>query len=235
MKRLLVLTVLAALCLGLLASPAFAAKGTDHYRLPEGVPLLPAFGGGWWSEYEEATGDPNLDLAWWQAVAMPPTGDADMDAAWKPIPKGSTPLATFGWINTSYGQAQNAPHVLDITVDVTGPGDFSQHFSPDEVATMWTGAHVLDEWWQGFAGWDYPLFNPNIMAGTYINRPLIPVGPLTAEGWYHFSINIDQVLPFVDHLFYDYDPEDGLPDSPGATVWPVGSNSMLIEFDFYVE
>ena len=74
MKRLLVLTVLAALCLGLLASPAFAAKGTDHYRLPEGVPLLPAFGGGWWSEYEEATGDPNLDLAWWQAGAMPNYG-----------------------------------------------------------------------------------------------------------------------------------------------------------------
>jgi hypothetical protein len=72
------------------------------------------------------------------------------------------------------------------------------------------------------------------MAGLYINRPMVPLGPFMTEGWYHLSMNVDQVLPIVDHIFWDFD-EDGMPDSPGATVWPVESNSMFIEFDFYVE
>lgn len=231
MKKVLLFVLLAGLVLGLLASPAFAAKSTGHYRLPEGVPLLPAYGGGWWFEYNEATGDPNLDLTWWQAAAMPPTGDADMDAAWNPIPKGSTAIATLGWIGTSYGQTQSTPKALDVTIDVSGPAGFSQHVGPDEVATMWTGAYLYDEWWQDFGG-PYALFNPHIANGTYINRPIVPVGPFATEGWYHFSLNIDQVRPFVDHMYWDFD-EDGMADSPGATVWLPGS--MLIEYDFYVE
>ena len=234
MKRLVLLALLAALCLGLLATPAFAAKKTDHYRPPEGVPMLAIFGGGWWWDYHEATGDPNLDLAGWQASAMPPTGDADLDGAWKPLPLGSVVYATYGWINTTYGQTNDLPRALAITVDVAGPEGFSQHFSPAEVQTMWTGAYEFDEWWQTFAGGPAVLFNPKIMAGAYINRPMVPLGPFQDSGWYHISISQDQVLPIIDHFFYDFDG-DGMADRRGATRWPVGSNSWVIEFDFYVE
>jgi len=99
---------------------------------------------------------------------------------------------------------------------------------------MWTGAYEFDEWWQTFAGGPAVLFNPKIMAGAYINRPMVPLGPFEDSGWYHISISQDQVLPIIDHFFYDFDG-DGMADRRGATRWPVGSNSWVIEFDFYVE
>lgn len=236
MKRILVVVLLATVSLCLLASPAVAGKKTDKYRPPEGVPILAVYGDGWWWDYVEATGDPNLDLTWGQAGVMPPTGDDELDGAWRPIPKDTVVDASFGWIGTTYGQTKNVAQALAISVDVTGPGDFSQHFSPAQVRTMWTGAFAFDEWWQAFAGGAPDLFNPKIMAGVYINRPLVPLGPFTTEGWYHFSWNMEQVLPITDHFYWDFDdPPDGIADSPGATHWPPGSNSVFIEFDFYVE
>jgi hypothetical protein len=233
MKRLLVVVVLATVCFCLLVSPAVAAKKTEPYRPPEDTAMLSIWGFGFGYMYHDM-GDPSLDLAWWQAFAMPPTGDADLDAMWQPVPLDGVCL-TLGWINTTYGQTKKVEEALEITVDVVPVDEavvWSAHVDPDEVE--WTHPFLQDEWWEFFAGGVFPLFNPSIGAGTYQNRPNIPVGPFPEPGWYHLTVLLDQVLPLTDHFFPDFDG-DGLADWPGATTSPKGTFTWLIEFDFYVE
>ena len=219
MKRRYILLVLTILMLALLASPAFAGKNVEQFRPPEDVPTLTL--GGWGFTYHEDTGDPTLDVVWWQAYDA---GDPD---SYLPIPMGVDVLMTFGWEAATYGMAKNVAHQLAITIDVTGPGGYSEHHSPAEVGSCWTGPYQYDDWWTAFLGsGPSPFFNPKIGAGDYLNRPVVPLGPFPTVGLYHFSLSIYQVLPITDLLYWGGEPR--------PSHYPPGDWGTF-GFDFYVE
>jgi hypothetical protein len=182
----------------------------EQFRPPQNTPILFALAPGWWCEYREATGDPNPEVASWQAINP-------VDEFWKPLPLNKAALAGFGWEGTTYGQVQNIAHQLAISVEATGPEGSSLHFSPAEVRRYWTGPHQYDAWWEAWLGAPpTPLFNPNIDAGNYLNRLLLPVGPFPAAGSYHFSFTINQVLPWVD--LFDFGAHRATHNSKGIFV-----------------
>jgi len=229
MRRLLLLVVCAVVCLGVMATPALGARSVAEYRPPEDIPTLMAMTPGFWWEYHEATGDPNTDLLFWQAYDVPPSDDPEdpgLADIWKPIPVDTPIVTTFGWVATTYGMVRNAPNQIAVTIDVTGPDGYAEHYSSAEVLSCWTGPHAIDEWWTGFMGGEWPLFNPSIRAGVYLNRVLLPLGPFPTEGWYHFSLDSVGLLPAVDLSDWgEHKAHQLLPEY----------NTFTNEFDFYVE
>jgi hypothetical protein len=195
MKRSLFVAVLIAALLGLLATPAYAAKKVQTSYPPTNIPIMvPPFGPGVWGINSGLTGHADQDMSLYQA-----SDPTDLSTPYAPIPVNEPVIGCVGWLGSIYGQVKNVPKDIATTFIITGPDGFSQHFGPADTAPYWTGPHQWDQWWTEWLGGPPPeLFNPKASAGVYFNHLYLPIGPFPKAGTYHLYFAMVQLKPVID-------------------------------------
>lgn len=227
MKRLLIVVVLVAACLGA-AAPALAAKPVPTLRPPADAATVWA---GWWFEMNGADSG-----TWW--MCNDPTWPGG-EPPWPDYKAVSIdqPIYHFAmWIGVGYGYVLNTPKTISMSVDVYGPDDpdlLFQHFDPEEVQACWTGPYVWDEFWTAFwqGCWldDFvpTPFNDAVGAGVYGNNNMLPLGPFTEPGHYYVTHTWETVRPVTEKLYWG---EGSRPVHSAA-----GAQGGTFSFDMWVE
>lgn len=189
MKKSLLTILLTIALLGLLAAPAAAGPTAQTVYPPLDTPIMvPAFGPGVWCY---GTSLAVSDISIYQAAVR--------GRDFKPVPVGRDIVTTIGWFGAVYGQVNDLPHQVAVTIDITGPDGFHQHFGPATTEDYWCGAHAWDAWWTEWIGAPPPdCFNPAIQAGIYWNHLWLPIGPFPVAGTYHYAVDMVQLLPSID-------------------------------------
>lgn len=85
----------------------------------------------------------------------------------------------------------NVPNSLLVTVDVTGPGGFAQHFGTSEAKAYWSGPYVADQFWADFwlDNYGFTGRNKDLGALLYGQDLMLPIGPFPAEGRYDVHVS----------------------------------------------
>ena len=179
MKRLILIVVLVAACLGLLAAPLWAGAAE-----PPGFMI---------GLYESAPFSAPIDqnYIWANGAGYDPYGD------WYgmlPSYKSGHYLQPYaGWSAYGKGRIQNVPKVLLVSLDLyTAPVDGAPlgapilSLSPQEAKAFWLEPYLVDP-----VEWGWPAFNPQLGAKLYVRWWLFTAPPFK---------NGDYLL----HLRYDF-------------------------------
>ena len=253
MKRFVLLLVFVALCLSVLATPAFA-KGTSPHQQPYRPDTAAQFvWGPWWWEYSGPPGTAADTVSWWwvEAPPPPPPPPEEPNPFWdeycNPV-DNDRPILKFAiTLGVGRGLIEHIPNILLFTYDITGVDGqatgYSAQYGSDEVKPYWTRPYVWDDFWMGLwdqmygPGWVPGPFNPSIGAriyGTHLQFPLFPLtdengdpAPPPSPGTYHVVVSARQALPWNEMLYWG-DPRS-LP-----THSPTGSWSEDYAFDMVV-
>jgi hypothetical protein len=223
MKKVLLVALLAVCLVALLTSPAFAGKTVPTSRPPVGVPILVPGSNNMWFEYSQIGSDGSQFYHEYDAYDSSATN-------YKAVPKNVSMLVSTGWLGAIYGQVKDVPKKATWTLDITGPNGYTAHYSPAQTAPYWTGPFQWDSWWAAFP-WgpgpasDWPLINPSIGAGEYLNWWYMPVGTF-APGSYELVMTNVQLLPTVDLINYS-----GTGKPTHETPGPIGT----FTYDFTVQ
>jgi hypothetical protein len=235
MKRFVLLLLCVALCLCVLAAPAFAKRSSPHQRPYRPDTAAQYVWGQWWWEYSGATGTA-ADVSWWWCETPPPDDpDPFWDEYYRPVSNDRPILKTEFTLGVGYGLIRHIPNIILATYDVTGvdgeAAGYSAHYSAAEVKAYWTRPYVWDEFWTGWwdalfvDGWVPGPFNPKIGAaiyGTYLKFPLFPEETPEGDpaeppkpGVYHVAMSYRQALPWNEMLYWG-DPSLPTHAPPGA-------------------
>jgi hypothetical protein len=201
MKRSVFLLTFAAVFVCLLAVPAAEATSKANrqtYRPPTDASMV---WGQIWFAYSGESGT-SADVTWYQADD--PNDPAYIDP-YRPVPIENDTYFWSQWEGVNYGFMRNIPNSLLVTVDITGPGGFEQHFIPggadvdgdgeDEVLDsrrFWTGPHIFDQFWADF--W-YGLYgsylepSKDLGALFYDQNLMLPIGPFPVAGRYDVHVS----------------------------------------------
>jgi hypothetical protein len=207
MKRFVLLLVCAAVLVCLLAAPAADAKrraaNRQTYRPPVDTAVL--FGPGSWFTYSGGASGTTADMIWYQAADPEGDDDPPWQDPYAPIPQHEKVYFTWVWTaGVNYGFMLNTPNRYLFAMDITGPGDFEQHFRPGGVDTdvdgdgdvevvidskvkaYWTGPYLWDEFWAELGGWFGfgTLEPPAIGALLYGQHQMLPIGEFEEAGRY---------------------------------------------------
>jgi len=231
MKRFVLLLVFVALCLSVLATPAFA-KGTSPHQQPYRPDTAAQFvWGPWWWEYSGPPGTAADTVSWWWVEAPPPPSPPPeepnpfWDEYCNPV-DNDRPILKFAiTLGVGRGLIRHIPNIILLNVDITGVAGaaegYSAHYGPDEIKAYWTRPYVWDQFWVGWWDWAFPSeedpwvpgpFNPRIGAviyGTHLQFPLFPSetsegdpAPPPSPGTYHVVCSVRQALPWNEMLYW---------------------------------
>jgi hypothetical protein len=145
MKRLLLTFVLAAVLLGVLAAPAFAAL-RPSVNTAYVVPKL-----GVWLEVK---GDVNVPVKYGHPLSFP-------------IPANYDVIIDVPWRGVALGLVQTVPLALKYEVSIPAAGLV---MSQDQAMAYWSGAVLWDKYWSTLLNAMIPAFNPSIRAKPYANH-----------------------------------------------------------------
>jgi hypothetical protein len=164
MKKLLLVIALAAVCLGLLAAPAFA----DLRPSVKTAYIVPKLG-----VWLEVKGDVNVPVKYGHPLSFPIPADYDV-------------IIDVPWRGITRGLVQTVPLALKYQVSIPAAG---LEMSQDQAMAYWSGAVLWDEYWSTLLAATIPAFNPNIGAKPYANHwwgavtgPTSVATGLTADG-----------------------------------------------------
>ena len=145
MKKLLLVFALAAVCLGLLAAPAFADL-RPSVKTAYVVPKLRV--------WLEVKGDVNVPVKYGHPLSYPIPADYDV-------------IIDVPWRGITRGLVQTVPLALKYQVSIPAAG---LEMSQDQAMAYWSGAVLWDEYWSTLLAATIPAFNPNIGAKPFANH-----------------------------------------------------------------
>jgi len=227
MARIVLLLTFAAVFACLLAVPAADAKSGAN-RQTYGPPVNASMvWGPMWFEYSGATGT-FADVTWHQASDPVYPEDPGWADLYEPVPIAKKTYFWSQWEGVNYGFMRNIPNSLLVTVDITGPGGFGQHFIPggddtdgdgeDEVLDskrFWTGPHIFDQFWADFfyGLWD-EILEPSKDLGAlfYDQNLMLPIGPFPQAGRYDVHVSWVSARPLnelIAHGQFRHTPTGG--------------------------
>lgn len=188
MKRFLLLLTVVAVFVCLLAVPAADAKtkaNRQTYRPPVNASMV---WGPLWFEYSGETRT-FADVTWYQADDP---NNPDYVDPYRPVPIENDTYFWSQWEGVNYGFMRNIPNSLLVTVDITGPGGFEQHFKPSDAKAHWTGPHIFDRFWADFWYGTYGSYlepSKDLGALFYDQNLMLPIGPFPVEGRYDVHVS----------------------------------------------
>ena len=204
MKRFVLLLVCTAVFVCLLAAPVADAKkkaNRQTYRPPVNASMV---WGPMWFEYSGATRT-FADVTWYQASDPVDPEYPDWAAIYEPVPIENDTYFWSQWAGVNYGFMRNVPNSLSVTVDITGPEGFEQHFSPDEAKAYWSGPHLWDQFWADFFydSWG-EVVEPNKDLGAllYDQNLMLPIGPFPVAGRYDVHVSWVSVRPLNELIWH---------------------------------
>lgn len=167
MKRLLLVTVLAAALLGVLAAPALAKTKTANFRPALKTAYVFAYMDGSWFE---GTGDPSAPDLVGHFATYNDDGSVMLEPA-DPIPANYDVVMQTSWKLIPYASAALISRAFLIKLGIPEAG---VRISAQQSKAFWTGPELWDDYWVTHM-WPIVPYDPRIKAEAYANRWLVPL------------------------------------------------------------